>query len=212
MEAISNETLVYFRQQLAAFVTFTDQEWSIFAEQLYPRTIRKREPLIRHGEICNEIGFILSGSFRFYFLKDGTEISNYFCFPGELISSYYSFLKQAPSFPTIEAMEDARLVCFSHAGLQKLLANELVAPKMERFGRMVAEYLICCYEERLVSFITQNPEERYRQLLQQQPDLLQRIPQHYLANYLGITPVSLSRIRKRISLATTGKNAMVLAS
>jgi CRP-like cAMP-binding protein len=85
----------------------------------------------------------------------------------------------------------------------------VVAPKMERFGRMVAEYLICCYEDRLVSFITQTPEERYRQLLQMQPDLLQRIPQHYVANYLGITPVSLSRIRKRMAATTRKPIALV---
>jgi CRP-like cAMP-binding protein len=183
------------------FVIFTDPEWVLFSAQLYRRDLRKRETLVAQGQVCHEIGFILSGSCRFFFLKDGTEISNYFCFQGELVSSYQSFLKRAPSFPAIQALEDAVLLCFSHAGLQQLLQNPLVAPKMERFGRMVAEYLICCYEERMVSFITLNPEERYRQLLEKQPDLLQRIPQHYVANYLGITPVSLSRIRKRIAAA-----------
>jgi hypothetical protein len=69
---------------------------------------------------------------------------------------------------------------------------------MERFGRMIAEYLICCYEERVLSFLSQSPEERYLHLLESQPAFLQKVPQHYLANYLGIPPVSLSRIRKRI--------------
>jgi CRP-like cAMP-binding protein len=195
------EALVLFRQHLETFVAFTDPEWALFAEQLYRRDIRKREALIAHGKVCNEIGFIVSGSFRFFFVKDGTEFSNYFCFPGELVSSYPSFLTRSPSFPTIQAMEDATVICFSHAGLQQLLENALVGPKMERFGRLVAEYLICCYEQRVISFVTQNPEERYRALLEQQPELLQRIPQHYVANYLGITPVSLSRIRKRLTSA-----------
>jgi hypothetical protein len=93
-----------------------------------------------------------------------------------------------------------------------LLENPLSGPKMERFGRLVAEYLICCYEERVVSFVTQKPEERYRQLLLKQPDLLQRIPQHYVANYLGITPVSLSRIRKRIASAPLVKTALALVA
>jgi CRP-like cAMP-binding protein len=204
--ALSPGAIALFRQHMETFVTFTDPEWALFARQLYRRDLRKRETLVAPGQVCQEIGFILSGSFRFFFLKDGTEISNYFCFQGEMVTSYQSFLKQAPSFPAVQALEDAALVCFSHAGFQALLQNPLVAPKMERFGRLVAEYLICCYEERMVAFVTLNPEERYRELLEKQPDLLQRIPQHYVANYLGITPVSLSRIRKRIA-ATAARPA-----
>ena len=201
MTAANPEAFAFFRQQMESFVTFSDPEWALFSQQLYRRDLRKRGTLVASGQVCSEICFILSGSCRFFFQKDGTEISNYFCFQGELVSSYQSFLKRAPSFPSIQAMEDTVLLCFSHAGLQQLLQNPLVAPRMERFGRMVAEYLICCYEERMVSFMTRNPEERYRQLLEKQPDLLQRIPQHYVANYLGITPVSLSRIRRRLALA-----------
>ena len=151
-----------------------------------------------HGKICNEVGFILSGSFRFFFVKDGIEISNYFSFQNEFISSYRSFLKREPSLINVEAMEDSVVIYFSHSSVQELLGDGRIVLKMERFGRMIAEYLICCYEERVVSFVTQTPEERYRILLENGDDLLQRIPQHYLANYLGITPVSLSRIRKRI--------------
>jgi CRP-like cAMP-binding protein len=186
---------------LETFVTFTDPEWAVFTQHLYRRDLRKKEELVAPGKICHEVGFIVSGSFRFYYEKDGTEFSNYFCFPGELVSSYQSFLTRTPSLPAVQAMEDATLICFSHAGLQQLLESPLVAHKMERFGRLVAEYLICCYEQRVVSFVTQTPEERYRALLDKQPELFQRIPQHYVANYLGITPVSLSRIRKRLAAA-----------
>jgi len=202
MAQLSENMLITFRQNLEVFVTFSDEEWAIFAEFLYLRTIKKREPFITNGKICEEIGFIYSGSFRFFFLKEGIEISNYFSFEKELVSSYRSFLKKEPSLTTIEAMEDAEVVCFSQLALEKLSTNPKIAYKMERFGRLVAEYLICCYEERVVAFVTQTPEERYCRLLQQQPDLLQRIPQHYVANFLGITPVSLSRIRKRIYLST----------
>lgn len=192
------EQLVLYRNSLEKFVTFTDEEWSIFSQHLYIRLLKKRQLFIEADKICNEVGYIVSGSFRFYYDKDGIEISNYFCFEGELISSYKSFLKREASFVNIEAMEDAVVICFSHPSLAQLIKDERIAYKMERFGRLVAEYLICCYEERLISFVTQSPEERYLQLLDKQPDLLQRIPQYYLANYLGITPVSLSRIRRRL--------------
>ncbi|MBC7828948.1 MAG: Crp/Fnr family transcriptional regulator [Chitinophagaceae bacterium] len=201
MPQVSSLQLQIFRKNLEPFVVFSDEEWILFCNRLHLRRIKKKMKFAAHGKICNEVGFILNGSFRFFFVKDGIEISNYFSFQNEFISSYRSFLKREPSLINIEAMEDSQIIYFSYTSLQELLKDERVVLKMERFGRMIAEYLICCYEERVVSFVTQTPEERYRLLLESGDDLLQRIPQYYLANYLGITPVSLSRIRKRIFAA-----------
>jgi CRP-like cAMP-binding protein len=203
------QQLVVYRKSLEHFLLFTDEEWSIFSEQLYIRNIKKRQLFVGAGKICNEVGFILSGSFRFYIDKEESEISNYFCFEGDLISSYKSFLRKEPSFTTIEAMENASVICFNDAGLAKLVNDDRIAFKMERFGRLVAEYLVCCYEDRLVTFVTKSPEERYLELLEKQPALLQRIPQYYLANFLGITPVSLSRIRRRLYDEVTMKKEKV---
>jgi CRP-like cAMP-binding protein len=116
----------------------------------------------------------------------------------EFVSSYKSFLRQEPVMSSIQAMEDSILITFSNKAIQQLLDNPVTAFKMERFGRLIAEYLICCYEDRVEAFVTQTAEERYATLLNSNSRLLQRIPQHYLANYLGITPVSLSRIRRRM--------------
>ncbi len=82
--------------------------------------------------------------------------------------------------------------------MQQMLAYPLLAYKMERFGRLIAEYYLVCYDNRMVSFITKTPEERYLELLSTGREILQRMPQHYIAHFLGITPVSLSRIRRRI--------------
>jgi CRP-like cAMP-binding protein len=194
----TNLQVMQFRSQLKQFVDFTEEEWNLFASHLYLRRLKKKELFISGDKVCNEVGFIYSGSFRFFLVKDGIEISNYFCFQNDMISSYRSFLKRVPAGLSIEAMENAEVVCFNHASLQTLLADTRTAYKMERFGRTIAEYLICCYEERVFSFLTQTPEERYAALLAEQPTFLRRVPQHYLANYLGITPVSLSRIRKRL--------------
>ena len=209
MAELTDFMLITFRRGLETFVTFTEEEWYLFAAHLYLRKIKKREAFVTSGTVCHEVGFIYAGSFRFFFLKDGVEISNYFSFTGEMVSSYRSFLKKEPSLTHIEALEDAEVICFSHATLEQLSKDARIAHTLERFGRLVAEYLICCYEDRVIAFVTQTPEERYRRLIQQQPDLLQRIPQHYVANYLGITPVSLSRIRKRIF--TTSKSNAVAA-
>ena len=77
--------LTQYRNALKYFVEFTDKEWSVFSEVLYLKKIEKKQHFISEGSICNEVGFISQGSFRFYFVKDGIEISNYFCFRNELI-------------------------------------------------------------------------------------------------------------------------------
>jgi CRP-like cAMP-binding protein len=188
-----------FRKQLLAFVEFTDEEWALFAEPLYLRRLKKKEPFVSAGKVCTEIGFVTEGSLRFFFVKDGVEISSYFCFNQELVTSYGSFLRKMPSTSSIEAIEDTTLVILSCDALKQLMANERLILKLERMGRLIAEYLICCYEERVSTFLTQSPEERYEHLIAHTPDLLQRIPQHQIAAYLGVTPVSLSRIRGRIA-------------
>ena len=187
-----------FRNAVAQFITFDDEQWELFSAHLYTRRIKKRQLFIAAGKTCTEIGFIYSGSFRFYIERDEVEISNYFCFQGEMVSAYKSFLKQEPSFVNVEAMEDSIIICFTHNAIQTLVNDDRIALKMERFGRLVAEYLICCYEDRMLTFVSRTPEERYVELLNKQPSMMQKIPQYYLANFLGITPVSLSRIRRRI--------------
>jgi CRP-like cAMP-binding protein len=187
-----------FRHELEKLVTFTNEEWAIFEPHLKLRRLKKKELFTEIGKVCTEVGFIISGSIRFYHLKDGQEITNYFCLDNEFVSSYKSFLVQRPSNTYLQALEDCTIVVFTHNTIQQLLEDPRMALKMERFGCKIAEYLICCYEDRVLAFVVQTPEERYMSLLESNSRILQRIPQHYLANYLGITPVSLSRIRKRM--------------
>jgi len=187
-----------FRKTVERFVILNDEEWAIFQSYLETLSLKKKGFFVRSDEVCNHIGFIVSGSVRFYHLKEGIEITGYFSLENEMISSYKSFVTRRPGFSCIEALEKTELVTLSHSSLQQLMANEQLSFKMERFGRLVAEYLVCCYEDRVSSFVTQTPEERYIDLLSKSSNLIQRIPQHYIANYLGITPVSLSRIRRRI--------------
>ncbi|MFD1256417.1 Crp/Fnr family transcriptional regulator [Mucilaginibacter terrae] len=198
MDTQIEKHLLFYREYLNKLVVFNDEEWNVFKQYLRLKTLKKKEYFTCAGEICKEVGLIIAGSARYYFVKNGEEITNYFCLDAEFVSSYKSFLRQEPSQASIQVLEDTLLITFSNKAVKQLLDNPVTAYKMERFGRLIAEYLICCYEERVQSFVTQTPEERYATLLNCNSPLLQRIPQHYLANYLGITPVSLSRIRKRI--------------
>jgi len=187
-----------FREHAAIFVELDDAEWNILLPLLEISTFKKKENFSEPGKICNQISLIVKGSVRFFHIKDAEEITGYFCFENEFTSSYKSFLTRQPSILYIQALENTIFVSLNYDNMQKAYADTLIGHKMERLGRLIAEYYLICYEDRVTSFITQTPEERYNNLLQTRGDVVQRIPQHYIANFLGITPVSLSRIRRRI--------------
>ncbi|WP_406825793.1 Crp/Fnr family transcriptional regulator [Pedobacter sp. KACC 23697] len=189
-----------FRKGIAQFVTFNDTEWEIFTPYLSFSNLSKKEHFAVEGKVCDYMCFITRGAVRYYHIKDGQEITGYFSFENELMSAYKSFLKRTPNSNYIQALEETQLVLISYQNLQQMLNHPLLALKIERFGRLIAEYYICCYEDRVTAFITQTPEERYIALEKTAKDVFQRIPQHFIANFLGITPVSLSRIRKRTLL------------
>jgi CRP-like cAMP-binding protein len=187
-----------FREHAESFVPLNEAEWQTLVPLLEISTLKKKKNFAEPGKVCNHIALIVKGSVRFFHIKDGEEITGYFCFENEFTSSYKSFLTRQPSINYIQAIEDTQFVSLSYNSMQKAYADKLIGYKMERLGRLIAEHYLICYEDRVTSFVTQTPEERYNKLLETGGEILQRIPQHYIANFLGITPVSLSRIRRRI--------------
>ncbi len=194
----TSAALQIFRDQLKQYVEFNEAEWILFTQHLGFSNLKKKQNFAQDGKVCDRVGFILKGSVRYFNIKDGQEITGYFSFENEFLSSYKSYLTGLPGRVYIQALEDTRLITFTREDMDQMLANPMLAYKMERFGRLIAEHYLICYEDRVTAFVTQTPEERYIELLSSGGDTLQRMPQHYVANYLGITPVSLSRIRKRI--------------
>ncbi|QEC78162.1 Crp/Fnr family transcriptional regulator [Mucilaginibacter ginsenosidivorax] len=187
-----------FREHVETYVKLNDAEWLVLAPLLEIINLKKKKNFAEPGKICDKIGLVVHGAVRYFHVKDGEEITGYFSFENELLSSYKSFLTGAPASNYIQALEDTQIVALSYKAMQQIYTHELIGYKMERFGRLVAEHYLICYEDRVASFITQTPEERYNNLLETGGEVMQRIPQHYIANFLGITPVSLSRIRRRI--------------
>jgi len=194
----TSAALKIFRKCLEKFVVFNEAEWIVFSQHLRFSKLKKKHFFTEQDKVCDKVGFIVSGSARYFHIKDGQDITSYFSFENELISSYKSYLTGSPSFSYIQALEECQLITFTRKDMDDMLTNPLLAYKMEQFGRCVAEDTICCFEDRMSSFITQTPEERYLALLNNGGEVLKRIPQHYIAHYLGITPVSLSRIRRRV--------------
>jgi len=198
MDALTSAQLNTFRGYIEPYVTFNEAEWIVFTQYLTLATYKKKQHFAEAGKVCNYFGFVLTGSVRYYHLKDGVDITGYFSFENEFVSSYKSFLTGEPCINYIQALEPSQIILISKKNMERMLANPMLAYKMERFGRLIAEHYLICYEGRVTAFITQSPEERYLKLLQTGREVLQRMPQHYIANFLGITPVSLSRIRRRV--------------
>jgi len=184
-----------FRNALEEGIHIPDENWDAVKPFLKLRHYEKNEVIIREGEVENYLSAVATGCVRHYVMKGNEEISFEFVFENEFSNSYASFLARVPSRFFIEALEDVTLVSIHYDRLQELYSNSAIG---ERIGRFTTEGYYIYREERELSLLTLTPEERYLQLINQDPVYVNRIPQKYLASYLNVKPESLSRIKRRI--------------
>ena len=160
------------------------------------KTLKKGEHLLEAGHNCRYVFFIETGLVRYYTTSDGEEQTTYFNKEAEFVCNYLSFMPQSASTVNIQALEDTVVWMISYAGLQKLYQT---VEHGERFGRLAIEQVYVTAISQITSLYTDSPEVRYHKFLTCYPDIRQRIPQYYIASYVGVKPQSLSRIRKRIA-------------
>ena len=184
------------RNAIEKFVALTHAEGDLLVPHLEIRKLKKHELFAEVGKVSQDVGFVLDGMLRHYYIHDGNEKTTYFYFENHLVASYFSCIHKQPSLLSIEALSDCTLIVFPYKALQDLFEKSMV---WQKFGRLLAEYLASGLEDRMVGLLTLSPEERYMELIKgNKVKIIERIPQHYIANYLGLTPVSLSRIRNRV--------------
>lgn len=184
------------KQNMARYISLSDSEFGQFYELLTFKTLRKKEELLSLGEVCRGAFYLYEGCIRYYNLVEGEEITGQFFFENSWYSDYESFLMEIPSQQVIQALEPCSVAILSKDALLSLYQR---IPKFERFGRLMAENAFVGLRKRTESLTNLSAEERYRQLVRNRPKVTTRIPQHYIASYLGIKPQSLSRIRKRMA-------------
>jgi CRP-like cAMP-binding protein len=180
---------------LSRLAIFTDAEKQILERAFTFREVPKNCKLTEAGKIAAEVFFISRGLIHLYYDKDGEEITSFIFKEGLFASCYDSFLCQQPSIQTLETLERCQLLTIDFKQLQQLY-NDL--PKFNVIARKVTEQRFINLQMILSSFILDSPEERYRKFVSQHGDLLLRVKHSIIASYLGVTPVSLSRIRKRL--------------
>lgn len=150
--------------------------------------------LLEEGKISKTMFFVEKGCLRTWVNANGKDITTQFFFEGDTVSSIESFRTNQPSLYSIESIEPCVLQTISQKDFQSVLEN---SPEMKEeiqehlFRRLVQS------QKLFFSFLKNTPQQRYQELIEKQPQIIQRIPQHYIASYLGITSVSLSRIRNR---------------
>ena len=175
--------------------------WSDISSFFYKRNIPAHTTLLYEGDIARNIYFISKGALRLWNNDDGRDITFQFFFENQIVSSFESFYLEEESIFSIESLEETALYVLSKKNLNLLLEKYPVVNDL--FTRAIAERFMD-YSKYFLSRIKETPEERYSSLVQQNSIILNRVPNYYIASYLGITPVSYSRIKKR--LEKNGRN------
>lgn len=168
----------------------------VLAEVATRRVLQRRETLLLQGDVSVRAYFVESGCLRLWYNDDGNDITVQFFLPGELVASLESFLKDQPSRFGIETVAPSTVRQIEKAAFDRHMSapgashDFLVEALLTRLSD---------YQNLFLNRIMESPEQRYRHLMAQNPALFDTVPQHYIASYLGITPVSLSRIRRKVT-------------
>ncbi|MFC3158633.1 cAMP-binding domain of CRP or a regulatory subunit of cAMP-dependent protein kinases [Chryseobacterium arachidis] len=184
-------------ENITRFISLTEKEEKFFTDSLTLQTIPKKTVLLREGEVCQFEGYIQKGCVRVYYLDDnGFEVTILFAIEDWWISDIASFQDQKPSRLYIETLEDSEIFMLNPATKEKLLAE---IPKFERVFRMLVQRNLSTLQNRLVNTISKTASDRYLEFVKVYPSIPQRVPQYYIASYLGVSKEFVSTIRKRLA-------------
>jgi CRP/FNR family transcriptional regulator, cyclic AMP receptor protein len=176
---------------------FSEEDIQFFDGLLQSKTIKKKTILLREGEICNFEAYILKGCIRTFCMdENGTEVILQFAIEDWWVSDIASFHDQTPSKLYIQALEDCELLILSYEAKEQLLAK---VPLFERVFRLMVQRNLSVTQNRLINTIAKPAQERYLEFLERYPSISQRVSQHYIASYLGISAEFLSKIRAKIA-------------
>ena len=187
-------SLQLLKSNISEKVSITDAEMELVSKYFRAKSIKKKKDLNRKGEVCKDFAFVCKGFLRSYSIDEkGIEHISRIALENYWIGDLYSFFTGEPSEYAIEAIEDSELLTISFHDLDRIY---LEVPIMERFFRKLFVNAYVSTLHRLNSTVSESVEVRYKNLLKNHPNLFQRMPLNYIASYLGMTPESVSRIRK----------------
>lgn len=180
------------RQFVSGYVALTPEDFSLLAEKITVRSFDKRELLLRPGEIEQYMNFVISGLARMYFCKGRDEVILNLAKEKELISASSSFLSGTPSNYYIETLEPTTLLSITRDDLERVYRQN---SRIERLGREMITHFVLEKEEWEHACMRLDTRERFLQFVERNPELVQRVPQKYLASYLNMKPETFSRLK-----------------
>lgn len=186
------------RQYISGFVSLSNEEFTLLADTLVIRNFDKKELLTNAGEVENYLNFVVKGLVRKYFLKGRTEVITQIAKEGEFVNSSASFLAGTPSPYVVETLEPSTFLSITRQQLEKLYEE---SPRIERLGRIAITHLFLQREEWEHECLRLDTRERFMHFVKNNPDMVQRVPQKYLASYLNMKPETFSRLKHQRTAA-----------
>ncbi|WP_188938815.1 Crp/Fnr family transcriptional regulator [Dyadobacter endophyticus] len=190
---------------ISKYISLTDDEKNAIISLDVFRSFKKGTILLKEGQKSNDGYFVLQGCIRSYYIIGGEEKTTAFYTEMDALTPH-CVINKAPSEYYISCVADTILIT-SNPDMETEMFSKF--PKFETLCRILAEELLVKQQINFDEFKTSSPEQRYLNLLQKRPDLIQRVPQHQLASYLGIKPQSLSRLRARILEKNKGQESFL---
>ncbi len=185
------------RTNISRHISLTDEEFSFFTSILKHKKLKRKQYLLQAGDVCRFESFVNKGCLRTYSINDkGQENVLHFSIEDWWTGDLSSFFTGEESKYNVEALEDCELLQLDKASLEELYIR---VPKFERFFRIIMQNAYIALQKRISGSMGDKAEDRYLDFIKKYPHLEQRLPQHQVASYLGITPEFLSRIRRQLS-------------
>jgi CRP-like cAMP-binding protein len=189
------QSLIKIEPFIRTIVQPNVEEWEAFTRIVQFKKLKKKDLLLEEGQVCNFIAFLNSGVLREYSYLNGKETTVDFVGENQFATDYQSFILQIPSEQYLEALTDVDMLVLKKEGINTLFDNFKI---WERFGRLIIEKVFCQAEGKRKKIISTTHEEQYHEFVAAYPQIIQQVPQYYIASYLGLTPEHLSRLRKKI--------------
>ena len=193
----TNSDFLQYKKFLQQECKLSEKEWIIVQEYFKPEPFLKNEYFLKQGNVCRKLAFIADGIMRYcMFHEDGTEATCFFMCSGDFVGDPESFFPQIPSKMNIQALTDCRLITLSPENMKKLFQH---VERAKEITAAIDHYVMNKMLYQRTFLLNLDAAVRYREFMKEFPHILQQIPLSYIANFLGITQQSLSRLRKQIS-------------
>jgi len=184
------------KSQINSIIPLSIEEWNRFLPFIESKILKKNGYFLQEGQICESVAFINSGVMIYFkFLENGKEVTTDFAFKSHWVTDNQSRLNNLPSKINIKAIAQSEILIIKNKDLPFLFES---IPKIERLSRILMEQFFIKFTQLSIDLQVLSARERYVKMLQDYPDISQNVPLYHIANYLGIAPKSLSRIRNEI--------------